>query len=97
MYYALLGRQADSAGLNGWINQLNSGTSRASVVSGFLRSLESLNRVTSSLYVSYLVRLPDAPTLSSFASYLGNHTFGQVATLILSGQEFYNNAANNIS
>jgi Domain of unknown function (DUF4214) len=96
MYYAILSRPADSAGLNGWLNQLNSGTSRAAVVSGFLRSVEGYNRVTTSFFGTYLERTPDSTTLSNFVSYFSNHTFGQAATLILSGDEFFNNAAANV-
>ena len=95
MYYALLSRQADAAGFNNWLNLLNSGASRATVVNGFLRSTEGINRVVNSLFQTYLKRYPDGASLSNFFSYLDTHTFGQVATLILQSDEFYNNAAAN--
>jgi hypothetical protein len=96
MYYALLGREADTNGLVHWLVQLSSGTSRGTVVQNFLRSEEGLNRVVRSLFQAYLKRAADAGGLTTFRTQLQNGTtFGQVATSILGGQEFFNNAAAN--
>ncbi len=98
MYYALLGRAADTAGFNDWVNRLNTGTSRADVVRDFLRSEEGLNRVVRSLFQAYLKREADAGGLNSFRTQLlSGSTFGQVAVSILGGQEFFNNAAANMT
>ena len=41
LYYGLLGRGADSGGLNNWVNILNSGTSRDNVVNSLANSSEA--------------------------------------------------------
>lgn len=40
LYHTFLGREPDIAGLNDWVNRLNSGTSRSEVLHGFSRSQE---------------------------------------------------------
>jgi hypothetical protein len=97
MYYALLSRQADTAGFNGWVNALNSGQSRGVVVNAFLRSEEGLNRVVDSLFQVYLKRYGSAGDLGAFRTFLNTNTFGQAATLILSSAEFFTNAGNNLT
>jgi Domain of unknown function (DUF4214) len=98
MYYALLGREAETAGFNFWMNNLANGMSRETVVQNFLRSEEGLNRVVRSLFQAYLKREADAGGLNSFRTQLQNGiTFGQVATGILGGQEFFNNATANMT
>ena len=44
LYVNVLNRQADSAGLNAWVAQLNAGASRAQVVLGFSESAEFVGR-----------------------------------------------------
>jgi hypothetical protein len=97
MYYALLSRQADTAGFNGWVNALNGGQSRGVVVNAFLRSEEGLNRVIDSLFQTYLKRYGSAGDLTLYRTFLNTNTFGQAATLILSSAEFFTNAGNNLS
>jgi Domain of unknown function (DUF4214) len=98
MYYALLGRAADTAGFNDWLNRLNTGTPRADVVRDFLRSTEGLNRVVRSFFQTYLKRAADAGGLNTYRNQLlSGSTFGQVATSILAAQEFYTNAGNNMT
>jgi streptogramin lyase len=43
LYRAFFNREADAGGLNGWLNQLESGTSREDVLDGFLNSAEFKN------------------------------------------------------
>ena len=43
LYKAFFGRAPDTAGLNGWLNALSTGTNRASVLDGFLYSTEFSN------------------------------------------------------
>jgi hypothetical protein len=97
MYYALLSRQADSAGFNGWLNALNGGMSRATVVNAFLRSEEGLNRVVDGMFQTYLKRYGTSGDLSAYRTFLGSNTFGQAATLMLASTEFFTNAGNNLS
>jgi len=47
LYSAFFNRSADTEGLNGWIAQLNSGTSRIDVLDGFLGSVEFINLTNS--------------------------------------------------
>jgi len=44
LYVFALGRQGDPAGIQGWVNALNGGASRGSVVVGFSESAENRNR-----------------------------------------------------
>src|SRR5262249_39118338 len=85
LYYALLGRQADAPGFNHWKGQLDSGAmSRDQVGNGFLRSLESIQRVVRADFASYLKRQADAGGLNNSSQQLQSGlTFGQVAIAIL--------------
>ena len=47
LYAAFFDRPADQAGFDGWISQLNSGTSRTEVLDGFLGSQEFINLTNS--------------------------------------------------
>ena len=47
LYSAFFDRAADTAGFDGWMTQLNSGTSRAEVLDGFLGSQEFINLTNS--------------------------------------------------
>jgi uncharacterized delta-60 repeat protein len=97
MYYALLSRQADSAGFNGWLNALNGGMSRATVVNAFLRSEEGLNRVVDGMFQVYLKRYGTTGDLGAYRTFLNTNTFGQAATLMLASAEFFTNAGNHLS
>jgi hypothetical protein len=56
MYQAVLGRQADSGGLNYWLAQLSAGASRASVATGIAASQESEAQIVQDEYFTYLGR-----------------------------------------
>ena len=43
LYRAFFGREPDAPGYNGWLNKLNSGASRQSVLNGFIYSQEFEN------------------------------------------------------
>ncbi|MBY0453849.1 MAG: trypsin-like serine protease [Burkholderiaceae bacterium] len=61
-YRDFLGREADAAGLNSWVSQLNAGTvSRAQMVQSLMGSSESKNRYGPlvRLYTAYFLRQPD--------------------------------------
>jgi hypothetical protein len=56
MYQMVLGRQADSSGLNYWLAQLSAGESRASVARGFAGSQEHDAQIVQNDYFTYLGR-----------------------------------------
>ena len=97
MYYAILGRQADTAGYNGWLNSLNSGTSRATVVNAFVRSAEGITRIVNSYFASYLKRAASAAELNQFNVLVGTQTFGITASQILGSDEFLTAAGQNMT
>jgi hypothetical protein len=98
MYYALLGRPADSGGFIFYMDQLANGVSRETIVKNFLRSPEGLDRVSRSFVQTYLKRSATTPELTAFRTALqSGQTFGQVARGILGGDEFFTNAGNNLT
>ena len=47
LYNGILGRAADTAGLNQWVNILNNGTTRLQALDGFIASAEANSIYTS--------------------------------------------------
>jgi len=97
LYQAFFDREADSAGLEGWAAQLNSGISREDVLNGFLYSAEFANLAESYgiLEVPGAVP-PPAPTSSNLASLIVGKTYyvtaedtnnNHVETLFFAGDE----------
>lgn len=97
MYYAILGRQADTAGYNGWLNSLNSGTLRATVVNAFVRSAEGITRVVNSYFAAYLKRAATTTELNQFNGLVNSQTFGITASQILGSAEFLTAAGQNLT
>jgi acylphosphatase len=97
MYYAILGRQADTAGLNGWVNALNGGMMRQTVVHAFVRSSEDIIRVVNSYFAAYLKRTATTAELNQYSTLLNTQTFGFAASQILGSQEFLNAAGQNLT
>jgi hypothetical protein len=98
MYYALLSRQADPDGFAFWKNALDDGTmTREQEVNGFLRSPESIARVISADFISYLKHPADAATRNFFtASIQSGASFGSVAVAVLGSDEFFALAGANL-
>lgn len=98
MYYALLGRDAETTGFNNWKNALDTNAlSRAQVVSGFLRSTESLARIVHANYLSYLKRQADPSSISGFTSFLvAGNTIGSMTATLLGSPEFFSLASANL-
>jgi alpha-tubulin suppressor-like RCC1 family protein len=74
LYFNVLGRQADPAGLADWVNQLNSGSSRGKVLIGFSESPEfqadTANQVEIvRLYDLLLHRMPTAAELQTWRNF----------------------------
>ncbi|HUC35853.1 MAG TPA: DUF4214 domain-containing protein [Acidimicrobiales bacterium] len=93
LYYSLLGRAPDSGGLSSWVSQLNSGTSRATVATGFVISNEFLSSLIANQYLVLLDRPADSGGLSTWVSALSSGTpFEAVLAGIIGSNEFYTKA-----
>jgi hypothetical protein len=68
-YQAILGRSADTAGLAGWVADVNSGMTYAQVEADFANSAEAQTDITN-LYEAILGRAPDPAGLTAFTQYL---------------------------
>jgi Papain family cysteine protease/Domain of unknown function (DUF4214) len=72
LYNKLLLRQSDPSGLQHWINLINSGTSTADVIRGFIRSKEYALQRINEFYQKFLGRQPDTGGLDFWANKLQN-------------------------
>jgi len=81
LYSAFFNRVADEGGLNGWLSQLEQGTSRLDVLNGFLRSVEFVNLCDAYGILAYALPTNDLVTLFSGKTYYMNED-GVVATLV---------------
>ncbi|WP_430303284.1 DUF4214 domain-containing protein [Pseudomonas sp. DC418] len=76
LYTSVLGREADEAGLDAWVDQLFNGTSRADVAKGIVGSAEALEKSNSdfvdALYQSALGREADATGKAGWLAVLDN-------------------------
>ncbi len=66
LYQDVLGRVPSAAELNGWVTQLNSGTSRLAVAISFLTSTEYRTDLIEADYQTFLGRSADQAGLNSF-------------------------------
>jgi uncharacterized protein (TIGR03118 family) len=95
LYVDLLGRQADTAGLTYWTNQLNSGTSRTQVTTSIENSPEYFNIEVNNLYIKLLHRGADSSGLSYWSGHLAQgSTIEQVASQIAGSAEYFQSRAN---
>ncbi|MBL9123977.1 MAG: tandem-95 repeat protein, partial [Planctomycetaceae bacterium] len=89
LYVDLLGRNADSGGLNQHVQRLLAGTSRQEIVASFVNSTEYLGRVVDGMYTKYLRRTADAAGRSSWiAAMSAGTTATDVAIAFLSSSEY---------
>jgi hypothetical protein len=104
MYLSLLGREFDPSGEASWLNALGDDVSgnpthtpsltHEQVITEFLRSPESLNRLVEGYYQVFLQRLAEPQGLNSWMTALqGGGSFLTIGQQFLSSDEFYNNAA----
>jgi hypothetical protein len=104
MYVSLLGRQFDPAGEASWLNALGDDASgnpthtpsltHLQVITDFLYSPESLNRLVQGYYQVFLQRLADPVGLNDWLTQLQQgEPFTTIGEQFLSSDEFYNNAA----
>jgi hypothetical protein len=92
VYFDLLHRQADYAGLSSWTNFLNNGSSPATFVADIEASTEYRQDMVAALFEQYLHRGPDAGGLANFTNALAaGATDQQVATALAASGEYYQN------
>jgi PKD repeat protein len=92
LYQDLLGRNVDTAGLNGWGNQLDQGTvTRTQVAQGLEASTEFRGDVVDNLYHAVLGRAPEQAALDSWTSALAQGTTSeQLESLLFGSDEYFN-------
>lgn len=98
MYYALLSRDAEPAGFNGWKNALDTNAlSRAQVVTGFLGAPENNLRIVNANFLSYLKRRATPAEINGFTSFIvAGNTIGSMTAALLASDEFFALAAANL-
>ncbi|MBL9123688.1 MAG: DUF4214 domain-containing protein [Planctomycetaceae bacterium] len=96
LYVSLLGRNADSAGLNHFSGLLRSGAARSDVVQAIWNSTEHLGKVVDGLYAQYLHRSADAGGRSGWiAAIREGRTIDEVARAIVNSAEYSTRNASN--
>jgi len=106
MYLSLLGRTFDPVGERNWLNALGDDSSgnvirppiltHQQVITDFLYSPESLNRLVQGFYQVILQRLADPQGLADWLTVLhGGAAFATIGQQFYSSDEFYNDAAAN--
>jgi hypothetical protein len=89
LYHAILGRDAEPAGLAAWLALLQSGATRAQVVQGIWNSLEHRTQEVDAFYLTYLRRAPDPLGLAGWVGGLmGGSTEEQVSFGFLTSPEY---------
>jgi uncharacterized protein (TIGR03118 family) len=90
VYQDLLNRQADSAGLAFWANQLDQGTTRSQVIAGIEGSTEFLSVEVQNAYTQFLHRSADSAGLSFWINSLKQGaTLEQVEAGLVGSMEYF--------
>jgi hypothetical protein len=91
LYNDLLGRGADAAGLNAWVNALGAGSSRIEVGFDFASGPEREGIVITNDYVNFLNRQPEPGAVNMWRTFIAQgHNRNDVAISILASTEFFN-------
>jgi hypothetical protein len=91
LYNDLLGRGADTAGLNAWVNDLAAGSSRIQVALDFTTGAEREGIIITNDYVNFLRRSPEPGAVNVWLAFLAQgHNRNDVAINILGSTEFFN-------
>jgi hypothetical protein len=89
LYERLLGRAADSDGLDYWTGQLANGVSRYQVALSFVESDEAFTNDVNAWFEEYLQRAPTSAELSTYVAHLvNNETDAKVQTEIIDLPDF---------
>lgn len=96
LYSDILGRTADTTGLNRWTAMLDAGSSRQSVVDGIYNSNEHYLRMVNGYYQTYLGREADSVGLNHWVKLLHRGVSETVVIRgILASAEYYNRHGGN--
>ena len=91
VYEDMLGREPDSPGLNNWVGQLNTGTSRFVVAERIEASAEYRSHLIDGLYQKFLQRPADASGKAGLDQYLAaGGTMDGARTALLGSLEYFN-------
>ena len=94
LYQQLLDRAPAAGEINGWVNNLNNGASRATVIRGIMGSQEQLTLAVKSFYVQFLHRQGAANEVQGWLNSLAaGATLADVARAIVASDGFYTNSA----
>jgi hypothetical protein len=89
LYHSLLGREAEAAGLNGWVQALRSGAPREAVVGAILDSPEHRGILLDSYYATFLNRKADSVGKAAWVkAFLSGATEGDVVVGFLTSPEY---------
>ena len=100
LYAGALGRSPDAAGFTYWLGQLSSyQLTRTQVEQDFVLGTEAAGAAVDSFYIDYLQRVPDAQGRANLVNSItsGSAAYASVAELVLASDEFFANAAKNVS
>lgn len=96
LYVDVLGRNADSYGLNYYSTQLRNGTSRADIVEAFWNSTENRGRIVDGLYSQFLNRSADSFGRAYWiARMAGGDTIEDLTRAMLNSAEYSTRNASN--
>ncbi len=97
LYQDVLGRQADAAGFNFWVNSLDQGTYSTGQVSiAFASSTEYRTNVIGRFYVDILGRYPSTSEVNTYLSlFEAGLSQDNIRALFFGSQEFYNRVGQN--
>lgn len=98
LYQTILGRDADSGGLQSWTGQIAAGVSVPAIVQDFWYSAEHRGQEIDQFYLTYLHRPSDAAGHAAWLQILlATGSEGAVVTAMLTSQEYLRNHAGNSS
>jgi hypothetical protein len=98
LYHNVLGRQPAAAEVAGWVQFLNAGGSRQTVIADFVNSAEADQRVIESDYLAYLARQGGAAEVNGWVGQVqqGRLSLTDVAATILGSTEFQDRASQTV-
>ncbi|WAB84019.1 DUF4214 domain-containing protein [Microcella daejeonensis] len=92
LYRKLLQRNADSAGLTGWVDALNRGMPRDALAFGFYQSGETVGVRITELYAALLARSPESGAIPNWTPFVQNQGDLVLAAAIAASGEYFDRA-----